>query len=143
MLVLPYRGGDSSWNLSKYDVVLRRTRGKDTKKKAQKQERKVFFAPTTRKVAVRIGVMHGAEQERAIYFAGLRNCCNFAKRNRKNDTIMARPIKEIPVLTGEDALNFEIRRLMVENRTPEERAEAHRKFQERVAEADKHIEWCW
>ena len=56
---------------------------------------------------------------------------------------MARPIKEIPVLTGEDALNFEIRRLMVENRTPEERAEAHRKFQERVAEADKHIEWCW
>lgn len=56
---------------------------------------------------------------------------------------MARPIKETPVLTGEDALNFEIRRLRVEHRTPEERAEARRKFQERVAEADKHIEWCW
>lgn len=56
---------------------------------------------------------------------------------------MARPIKETPVLTGEDALNFEIRRLRVEHRTSEERAEARRKFQERVAEADKHIEWCW
>ena len=56
---------------------------------------------------------------------------------------MARPIKETPVLKGEDAFNFEWRRLQVENRTPEERAEARRKFQEAVAEAKKHIEWCW
>ena len=56
---------------------------------------------------------------------------------------MARPIKETPVLKGEDAFNFEWQRLMVENRTPEERAEARRKFQEAVAEASKHIEWCW
>ena len=57
--------------------------------------------------------------------------------------IMARPIRETPVLKGEDAFNFEMRRLEVENRTPEERAEARRKFQERVAEASKHIQWCW
>ncbi|MBQ9204914.1 MAG: hypothetical protein IJ155_11835 [Prevotella sp.] len=56
---------------------------------------------------------------------------------------MARPIKETPVLKGEDAFNFEWRRLEVENRTPEERAEARRKFQEQVAEASKHIKWCW
>jgi len=57
--------------------------------------------------------------------------------------IMARPIRETPVLKGEDAFNFEMRRLEVENRTPEERAEARRKFQEQVAEASKHIKWCW
>ena len=56
---------------------------------------------------------------------------------------MARPIRETPVLKGEDAFNFEMRRLEVENRTPEERAEARRKFQEQVAEASKHIQWCW
>jgi len=56
---------------------------------------------------------------------------------------MARPIRETPVLKGEDAFNFEMRRLEVENRTPEERAEARRKFQEDVAEASKHIKWCW
>ena len=33
---------------------------------------------------------------------------------------MARPIRETPVLKGEDAFNFEMRRLEVENRTPEE-----------------------
>ena len=56
---------------------------------------------------------------------------------------MARPIKETPVLKGEDAYNFELHRAMVENRTPEERAEIRRKFREAVVEAEKHIEWCW
>ena len=56
---------------------------------------------------------------------------------------MARPIKETPVLKGEDAYNFELRRLQVENRTPEERAEARRKFREAVEIARKHIEVCW
>ena len=59
---------------------------------------------------------------------------------------MARPIRETPVLKGEDAFNFEWRRLMVEYRTPEEKAEARRKkFEEEVAEARKHldIKWCW
>ena len=63
--------------------------------------------------------------------------------SHKYVSIMARPIKETPVLKGEDAFNFEMRRLEVENRTPEERAEARRKFQEQVAEASKHIQWCW
>ena len=56
---------------------------------------------------------------------------------------MARPIRETPVLKGEDAFNFEWRRLMVENRTPEEKAEARRKFEERIANAKNKIEWCW
>ncbi len=55
---------------------------------------------------------------------------------------MARPIRETPVLKGEDAFNFEMRRLEVENRTPEERAEARRKFQKQVAEAKKYINVC-
>ena len=50
---------------------------------------------------------------------------------------MARPIREPPVLKGEDAFNFEMRRLEVENRTPEERAEARRK-----SEAKKYINVC-
>jgi hypothetical protein len=73
------------------------------------------------------------------------NYAIFAARILKVITIMARPIRETPVLKGEDAFNFEWRRLMVENRTPEEKAEARRKFEEEVAEAKKHlnIKWCW
>ncbi|MBQ8487942.1 MAG: hypothetical protein IJ533_09895 [Prevotella sp.] len=56
---------------------------------------------------------------------------------------MARPIRETPVLKGEDAFNFEMRRLEVEHMSKEQRAEARRNFQERVAEASKHIQWCW
>ena len=56
---------------------------------------------------------------------------------------MARPIKETPILTGEDAFNFEWKRLEVENRTPEQRVEAREKFQKAVEEASRHIEWCW
>ena len=69
--------------------------------------------------------------------------CATQPRLSVKNTIMARPIRETPVLKGEDAFNFEMRRLEVENRTPEERAEARRKFQERVSEASKHIQWCW
>jgi len=36
---------------------------------------------------------------------------------------MARPIRETPVLKGEDAFNFEWRRLMVDNMSEEQRAE--------------------
>ncbi|MCR5361312.1 MAG: hypothetical protein K6E73_04815 [Bacteroidales bacterium] len=56
---------------------------------------------------------------------------------------MARPIRETPVLNGEDAFNFEWQRLIAENRTPEERAELRRKFQEQVAEANKLIKVRW
>ena len=56
---------------------------------------------------------------------------------------MARPIRETPVLKGEDAFNFEWRRLMVDHMSPEQRAENRRKFEERLAEAKKHITWNW
>ena len=56
---------------------------------------------------------------------------------------MARPIRETPVLKGEDAFNFEWRRAMIENRTPEERAEVHQKFMKELAEADKLINVCF
>ena len=54
---------------------------------------------------------------------------------------MARPIRETPVLKGEDAFNFEMRRLTIENMTEEQRREKRRKFRERVVEARKHITW--
>ena len=48
---------------------------------------------------------------------------------------MARPIRETPVLKGEDAFNFEMRRLEVEHMSKEQRAENRRKLEEQVAEA--------
>ena len=56
---------------------------------------------------------------------------------------MARPIRETPVLKGEDAYNFELRRLTVESMSPEQRAENRRKLEEAVANAKNQIEWCW
>jgi len=67
----------------------------------------------------------------------------FVRVNQIEFIVMARPIRETPVLKGEDAFNFEWQRLVAENRTPEERAELRRKFQERVARARKYIEVCW
>ena len=57
--------------------------------------------------------------------------------------IMARPIRETPVLKGEDAFNFEMRRLEVEHMSKEQRAENRRKLEERIANAKNKIEWCW
>ena len=67
--------------------------------------------------------------------------------------IMARPIREAPVLKGEDAFrstfgrlqgkNFEMRRLEVEHMSKEQRAENRRKLEERIANAKNKIEWCW
>ncbi len=57
--------------------------------------------------------------------------------------MMARPIRETPVLKGDDAYNFELRRLMAENRSVAERSEMQRRFSERVAEAKKHITFEW
>ena len=56
--------------------------------------------------------------------------------------IMARPIRETPVLKGEDAFNFEMRRLEVEHMSKEQRAENRRKFEAQVAEAKKYITVC-
>ncbi len=64
-------------------------------------------------------------------------------KTHKTITTMARPIRETPVLKGEDAFNFEWRRLMVDNMSEEQRAENRRKFEERLAEANKHITWEW
>jgi hypothetical protein len=56
---------------------------------------------------------------------------------------MARPIRETPVLKGEDAFNFEWRRLMVDNMSEEQRIENRRKLEERIANAKIKIDWCW
>ena len=55
---------------------------------------------------------------------------------------MARPIRETPVLKGEDAFNFEMRRLEVEHMSKEQRAENRHKFEAQVAEAKKYINVC-
>lgn len=55
---------------------------------------------------------------------------------------MARPIRETPILYGEDAERFVRRMQEVESRSKEEREERHRQFQERVKEAKKFITFC-
>ena len=57
--------------------------------------------------------------------------------------VMARPIRETPVLKGDDAFNFEMRRLEVEHMSKEQRAENRRRLEERIANAKNKIEWCW
>jgi hypothetical protein len=52
---------------------------------------------------------------------------------------MARPIRETPVLKGEDAFNFEWRRLTVDHMSKEQRAENRRKLEEQVARAKKYV----
>jgi len=56
---------------------------------------------------------------------------------------MARPIRETPVLKGEDAFNFEMRRLEVEHMSKEQRAENRRKLDEEIANSPIKIKWCW
>ena len=57
--------------------------------------------------------------------------------------IMARPIRETPVLKGEDAFNFEMRRLEVEHMSKEQRAENLRKVKEGYARAMSYINFHW
>ena len=64
------------------------------------------------------------------------------KQNTINNTIMARPIKETPILYGEDAERFVQQMEEVEARSQEEREESRKKFQERVKEAKKYITFC-
>ena len=56
---------------------------------------------------------------------------------------MARPIRETPVLKGEDAFNFEMRRLEVEHMSKEQRAENRHKLETEIANSPVKIEWCW
>lgn len=58
------------------------------------------------------------------------------------DKIMARPIVETPVLTGEDAIRFEKLRMEVESLTKEQRAENSRKLKEAVKKAKEYIAIC-
>ena len=46
------------------------------------------------------------------------------------------------MLKGEDAFNFEMRRLEVEHMSKEQRAENLRKLEERIANSPIKIEWC-
>jgi hypothetical protein len=68
---------------------------------------------------------------------------NFAVRIKKERRrIMARPIKETPILKGIDAFNFEMRRLEVEHMSKEQRAENSRKVREDYEAFRKRVEIC-
>ena len=56
---------------------------------------------------------------------------------------MARPIRETPVLKGEEAFNFEMRRLEVESMSKEQRTENLRKVEEGYARAKSYINFHW
>lgn len=56
---------------------------------------------------------------------------------------MARPIKETPILYGNDAIRFAERAEKVENMSIEQRAENRRQLEECIANAKKYIEVCW
>lgn len=58
------------------------------------------------------------------------------------DKIMARPIAETPILTGEDAVRFERLRMEVESLSKEQRAENTRKLKEAVKKAKEYITIC-
>ena len=57
--------------------------------------------------------------------------------------VMARPIRETPVLKGEDAFNFEMRRLEVEHMSKEQRAENLKRVEEGYARAKSYINFHW
>ncbi|MBQ6064625.1 MAG: hypothetical protein IJK87_13530 [Prevotella sp.] len=88
--------------------------------------------------------MPSIERHSANYLAVSDIILNFASTNKYKSkfNIMARPIRETPVLKGEDAFNFEMRRLMVDNMSAEQRAENRRKLEEQVKKASEYIEIC-
>ena len=69
--------------------------------------------------------------------------CIFAAGNHVNIKNMARPIKETPILTGEDAERFVERAERVEQMSKEERAENRRQLEEICKRARKYINFCW
>ncbi|MEZ3466147.1 MAG: hypothetical protein K1V93_07280, partial [Muribaculum intestinale] len=58
------------------------------------------------------------------------------------DKIMARPIAETPILTGDDAVRFEKLRMEVESLSKEQRAENTKKLKEAVKKAKEYITIC-
>ena len=69
--------------------------------------------------------------------------CTFAAKLNIKPKIMARPIKETPILFGEDALRFMDRAQRVESLSRDERIANRRMLETRVANARNHIEVCW
>ena len=69
-------------------------------------------------------------------------CRNFVYYLIIGDKIMARPIAETPILTGDDAVRFEKLRIEVENLSKEQRADNTRKLQEAVKKAKEYITIC-
>ena len=56
---------------------------------------------------------------------------------------MARPIKETPILYGEDAMRFIDRAIQVEALSKEQRLSNLNALKGRIANAKNHIEVCW
>ncbi len=56
---------------------------------------------------------------------------------------MARPIKETPILTGEDAERFVKEMQRVEAISPEVRAAYQEKMKREFQEISKRITFCW
>ncbi len=78
-------------------------------------------------------------KEKNNYLVCLLYLCNQLNIGEK---IMARPIAETPILTGEDAIRFERLRKEVDSLTKEQRAENTRKLNERIKNARNRIEIC-
>ena len=71
---------------------------------------------------------------------------NFAAQNvckdKLNNTTMARPIAETPILYGEDALRFIQRAQHVESLSNEQRQANLKALEERLAQSGHKIEFC-
>ena len=65
------------------------------------------------------------------------------RKQPKIITTMARPIKETPILFGEDALRFIERANQIEGLSDEQRAINSRTLEHRIANAKNQIEVCW
>lgn len=65
------------------------------------------------------------------------------RKQPKIITTMARPIKETPILFGEDALRFIERANQIEGLSDEQRAINSRTLEQRIANAKNQIEVCW
>ena len=67
----------------------------------------------------------------------------FARKNKDKTIEMARPIKETPILYGEDAERFVKEMQRVEALSSEERAYNRQKVREGYERAKKYITFCW
>ena len=68
--------------------------------------------------------------------------CGWKPKSGQNIIIMARPIKETPILTGADADRFISEMERVDSLSKEERAANRKKLSEEFKAAMKHITLC-